>query len=248
MTSRILFACVAVLMFVAVGCAGDGGLSTPKEMSKTMIRRITTRKSIAVASVLALGVVMTVLALAFTNRTGPNLPEPLPPMTLTYEVYGPSVGVGSRSIPAFKETRRLDYRSQTDWTETIITSPTLDLGTYGTGTYQGSYTTLNGNTITEYDALTDTTDTRSVGAGIHLPFDALGHAYTPAGTAPIVGMDAGVSVALDARVSVSGAPIQNARGVKYTKGDREIVMIEGNGFVLPVKTGTFVLKSADIGP
>ena len=214
-----------------------------------MIRKMTAHKGLAFATLaLVLGAATVVLGLAFAGPANPGLPEPLPAMTLEYEVYGASVSVGTRSIERFKETRRLEYRSQTDWTETVIESPTLDLGTYGTGTYQGSYTILNGNTMTEYDALTDTTDTRSVGAGIHLPFDALGHAYTPAGTAPIVGMDAGVSVALDARVSVSGTPIQNARGVKYTKGDREIVMVEGNGFVLPVKTGTFVLKSVNIGP
>lgn len=214
-----------------------------------MIRKITAHKRLALATLaLALGAAAIALGLAFASPQKPGLADPLPPMTLTYEIYGASVAVGTRSIPRFKETRRLEYRSQTDWTETIIESPTLDLGRYGTGTYQGSYTTLNGNAITEYDALTGATDTYSVGAGIHLPFDALGHAYTPAGTAPIVGMDAGVGVDIDARMSVSGTPMQNARGIKYTKDDREIVMYEGEGFVLPVKSGAFVLKSVDIRP
>ena len=215
-------------------------------MRKTVIRRITTRKSIAVASVLALGVVMTVLALAFTNRTGPNLPEPLPPMTLTYEVYGPSVGVGSRSIPAFKETRRLDYRSQTDWTETVIESPALDLGRYGTGTNQGSYRTLEGNVLTEYDAMVGTTDTSSVGEGVYLPNTNLGYAYTPPNHSPI-GTQAGVAVATDARICVNGACIQNAAGVRYTKDDRELVVFEGDGWIIPGKDGdNFTLKSAKI--
>ena len=183
-----------------------------------MIRKITAHKGLALATLaLALGAAAIALGLAFAGPAKPGLADPLPPITLTYEVYGASVAVGTRSIERFKETRRLEYRSQTDWTETIITSPTLDLGTYGTGTYQGSYTTLNGNTMTEYDALTDTTNTYSVGAGIHLPFDALGHAYTPAGVAPIRGMSARVSVSIDARVSVNGTPTQNTRSIKYTK-------------------------------
>ena len=214
-----------------------------------MMRKITAHKGLALATLsVALGAAIIALGLAFASPTKPGLPDPLPPMTLTYEVYGASVAVGTRSIPRFKETRRLEYRSQTDWTETIIESPALHLGSYGTGSYQGSYITLSGNAITEYDALTGSTDTRSVGAGIHLPFNALGYAYTPSGTAPVVGMDAGVGVDIDARVSVSGTPMQNARGIKYTKGDREIVMYEGDGFVLPAKAGTFTLKSVDITP
>ena len=247
MTSRILFACVAVLMFVAVGCAGDGGLSTPKGRSKTIIRRITTRKSIAVASVLALGVVMTVLALAFTNRTGPNLPEPLPPMTLTYEVYGPSVGVGSRSIPAFKETRRLDYRSQTDWKETVIESPTLDLGRYGTGSNEGSYRQLTGNIETEYDALTDTTSTHTRGGtSVSLPTKALRYAYH--GTQPLGPNVTGEAVTTDVRVcSADGVCADNVSGTKYAKGDGSLVVYQGADFILPVQDGdAFALKSVQI--
>ena len=215
-----------------------------------MIRKITAHKRLALATLaVALGAAIIALGLAFASPSKPGLSDPLPPMTLTYEVYGPSIGVGTRSIPRFKEIRRLEYRGENDWTETVITSPTLDLGRYGTGSNVGSYITVKGNTETFHDAMDGSTDTTVLDADtIHMPFDALGYAYTPAGTAPVVGMDAGVSVALDARVSVGGKPIQNARGIKYTKGDREIVMYEGDGFVLPVRTGIFTLKSVDIGP
>ncbi len=217
---------------------------------RNMIKAITAHKRLALATVaVALGAAIIALAVAFASPTKPGLSDPLPPMTLTYEVYGPSIGVGTRSIPRFKEIRRLEYRGENDWTETVIASPTVDLGRYGTGSNVGSYITVKGNTETYYDAMVGTTDTTSLDADtIHLPFDALGHAYTPAGTAPIVGMDAGVGVDIDARVSVSGTPMQNARGIKYTKDDREIVMYEGDGFVLPVKSGIFTLKSVDIRP
>ena len=211
-----------------------------------MIRRIISRKRIAVASVLALGVVTTILAVAFMNQSSQALPEPLPPMTLTYEVYGPSVGVGERSIPAFKQVKRLEYRSQTDWTETVIESPELDLGRYGTATHQGSYRTLKGDTLTEYDALTDTTLTSSVGEGIFLPNTNLGHSYTPIGESPI-GTGAGVAADTDVRVCVVGNCTENVAGVKYTKGDSELVVYQGDGWIIPVKDGdTFNLKSADV--
>ena len=219
---------------------------------KNTIRRTITRRAVIVASVLALGALTTIMALAFTDRANmarADVPNTIPPMTLTYEVYGPSIGVGTRSIERFKEIRRLEYRGENDWTETVITSPTVDLGRYGTGSNVGSYTTVKGNTETYHDAMVGTTDTTALDADtIHLPFGLFGHAHVPPGFSHI-GTGAGVSVALDAAISVDGISVPNARGIKYTEGNRELVMYEGAGFTIPVKSGdTFVLKSADIRP
>ncbi len=128
-----------------------------------MIRRITNHKKVAIASFGVLSVALCALALAFANRAGPKLPDPLPPMTLTYEVYGASVSVGDRSIPRFKELRRLEYRSQTDWKETVVESPTFDLGRYGTASNAGSYRQLKDNVFTEYDAKMNSTNTSTQG-------------------------------------------------------------------------------------
>ena len=137
---------------------------------KNTIRRTITRRGVIVASVLALGALTTIMALAFTDRATTGLPDPLPPMTLTYEVYGPSIGVGTRSIPAFKEIVRLDYRAQNDWRETVIESPELDLGRYGTASNVGSYVEVKGNTETDYDAKTDTFTTKHARRGhLHPP-------------------------------------------------------------------------------
>ncbi len=212
-----------------------------------MIRKIIAHKRVAFASVAVLGVVMITLAvLAFTNRTGPNLPDPLPPMTLTYEVYGASVSVGNRSIPRFKELRRLEYRSQNDWTETVIESPTLDLGRYGTGSDVGLYMTVKGNAETEYDAMTDTTNTSTLGSGVHLPNGTFGMIYAP--VAHPLGPDiTGEAVTTNARVCFNGDCADNAAGVKYTKDGRTLVVLEGVGFTLPIQNGDhFTLKSAEI--
>ena len=211
-----------------------------------MIRRITNHKKVAIASFAVLGAVLCALALAFANRTGPNLPDPLPPMTLTYEVYGASVSVGNRSIPRFKELRRLEYRSQTDWTETVIESPTLDLGRYGTASNVGSYRTLKGNVLTEYDAKMDSTNTSTEGEGVLIPNSSLGVIYAPP-THPFGPDIAGEAVTTEARVCFNGDCRDNASGVKYTKGDRTLVVLEGDGFILPIENGDFfTLKSADI--
>ena len=217
-----------------------------------MTRRITSRKGIIVTSGALALVAMTILGLvAFTGTaTTPSLPDPLPPMTLTYEVYGDSVSVGGRSIPAFKETRRLEYRSQTDWKETVIESPTLNLGRYGTGSNVGSYRQLKGNVETEYDALTDTTSTYTLeGTSVNLPTAALGYAYH--GTQPMGPNVTGVAVATDVSVcSADGVCEDNVAGIKYAKGDGTLVVYKGADFILPIKDGdVFTLKSVKIsGP
>ena len=157
-------------------------------------------------------VLTAIAAIAFSNRgTGTNLPDPLPPMTLTYEVYGASVSVGNRSIPRFKELRRLEYRAQNDWTETVIESPTLDLGRYGTGSDVGSYMTIKGNTETRYDAMSDTTSTQSLGNGAHLPNGAFGIIYAPP-TNPLGPGSVRTGVATEARVCFNGDCEDNASG------------------------------------
>ena len=215
-----------------------------------MIRRMTNRRGIIItSSMLVLAVVTAALALvAFTGSgTTPTLPDPLPPMTLTYEVYGGSVSVGDGSIPQFNELRRLEYRSQTDWKETVIESPTLDLGRYGTGSNADSYRQLKGNVETEYDAMTDTTSVSTVeGTSVSLPHSALRYVYH--GTRPLGLNVAGEAVFTEARVCFNGDCRNDAAGVKYTSGDRSLVVLEGGDWIIPMKVGDgfFTLKSAEI--
>ena len=51
-----------------------------------------------------------------------------PPMTVVYEMDGPAVSVGDRSTEPFKEVHRLEYQSETEWVDTVIEAPTVDLG------------------------------------------------------------------------------------------------------------------------
>ena len=215
---------------------------------KNTIRRTITRRGVIVASVLALGALTTIMALAFTDRATTGLPDPLPPMTLTYEVYGPSIGVGTRSIPAFKEIVRLDYRAQNDWRETGIESPELDLGRYGTASNVGSYVEVKGNTETDYDAKTDTFTTSTLDGGIYIPQNVFGASYTPIGSSPLAGTVTNEAVTTNVRVcATNGVCADNVAGIKYTKGDNELVVYQGDGFILPVENGdVFTLKSVQI--
>ena len=214
-----------------------------------MIRRMTTRRGIIVTSVLALGALATIASLALAGSFArPTAPDPLPPMTLIYEVYGPSIGVGDRDIPRFKEVRRLEYRGRNDWKETVITSPDIDLGRYGTASNAGSYYEVRGNTTTEYDAMdgSTTTGTRD-GSGAEIPNVAFAFTDSPVAS-PLGPSITGVSVATNGRVCIGGVCTDNAQATKYTRDGREIILLSTTaGFVLPIKSGDdFILKSAQI--
>ena len=226
----------------------DGYNRDTQRKDRNMIRKIAKHKRIGAAIIVALGALGALAALAFTgSETTPTLPDPLPPMTITYEVYGGSVSVGNRSIPRFKEIRQLEYRSQTDWKETVLESPTLDLGRYGTGSNAGSYRQVKGNVETEYDAMTDTTSTNTLGGtSVNLPHSAMRYAYY--GTRPMGPSITGGAVVTEARVCFNGDCRNDAAGIKYTSGDHSLVVLEGGDWIIPMKVGDgfFTLKSAEI--
>ena len=92
-----------------------------------MIKRIATGKTVSVTAI-AVVALIAAFAIVLVNRAGGEAsPSELPSMTLVYEVYGPAVTVGQNAVDPYKETRRLEYRSKSDWTETVIESPTIDL-------------------------------------------------------------------------------------------------------------------------
>ena len=135
-----------------------------------MKKMITNRRKLALASFLAFAAALCALAVVAAGnlpRPTATAPDPVPPMTLVYEVYGPSISVGDRSIDRFKETRKLEYRGPNDWKETVITSPNIDLGRYGTASNAGSYYEVRGKTTTEYDAMDGGTTTGDAGRFEH---------------------------------------------------------------------------------
>ena len=215
-----------------------------------MKKMITNRRKLALASFLAFAAALCALAVVAAGnipRPAATAPDPLPSMTLTYEVPGAGVSVGDRVIEDYRETIRLEYRGKNDWTETVISSPMLDLGRYGTGTNEGSYRTVNGNTIIEYDAMVGDTSTYTRdGGGTELPNVTFGVTNWPVAS-PLGPTIIGVSVTTDARVCINGDCQDNAPGVKYTKDGIDLVVLSGVDFTLPLKNGDFfILKSATI--
>ena len=172
----------------------------------------------------------------------------LPSMTMVYEVYGPSITVGDTAVKPFKEVHRLEYRSKTDWIATVIESPSVDRGRYGTGSNVGSYTRVNGNTITEYDAMDGSTETSTVADDtVFVPNMAF--AFTLQTSDPI-GDPPGLTrseVITEARICLNGECTENAGGVQYSIGRMNLVLFESDSWAIPLKLGDgFSVRTAEI--
>ena len=78
----------------------------------------------------------------------------LPPMTMIYEKSeGALVSVGNEPDVVIGEVHRLEYRSETDWVDTVIeATPVVDLIPGGQYNRVGSYEMVVGNRFTSFDA------------------------------------------------------------------------------------------------
>ena len=214
-----------------------------------MTNRIAIRRKTLSVIAVVLGLLLVAAFLVFGNplRSEASL-SPLPSMTLVYEVYGPAISVGDRSVEPFRETHRLDYRSKTDWTDTVIESPSVDLGRYGSGSNVGSYKILNGALVTEYEAMSGSARESTVSDNsVFVPNSAFAFAL---GTSDPIGDTPGITKSLvvtDARVCFNGECQENAVGRQYTDGRMNVVFLEGDSWVIPLKLGDgFLVKSAEI--
>ena len=174
----------------------------------------------------------------------------LPSMTMVYEVYGPRITVGDTIVQPFKEVHRLEYTSKTDWIATVIESPSIDRGRYGTGSNVGSYTRVNGNTITEYDAMDGSTEESTIADDtVFAPNMAFAFA-SGVDTLDPIDDPPGLTrseVVTEARVCLSGECSENAGGVKYSIGGMNLVLFEGDSWAIPLEFGDgFSVRTAEI--
>ena len=203
---------------------------------------------------LVLGAALTALfvvsLLVYTNRAAAQASSGnlLPPMTMVYEVYGPSISVGERSIEPFKELHRLEYQSETEWIDTVIESPSVDLGRYGVGSNVGSYTRLDGRAIDEYDAMDGSMEESAVSEdSIFVPNSAFFYALaTPNSTDDTPGLSKS-QVVSSATVCFNGDCEENARGVLYSGDGFELVMLMNDSWGIPLRLGDgFLVREIEI--
>ena len=90
--------------------------------------------------------------------------EDWPPFTMVYEVAGPTTTVGGIAQPSI-EVHRYEYRSKTDWEDTIMEAPSIQTD-YGDFSPVGSYRRLKGQLFTEYDATDDLLEQSTISEGV----------------------------------------------------------------------------------
>lgn len=119
---------------------------------------------IALALTLALIIVLGILYF-FSGVLGREEKGYWPPLTMIYEVDGPV-----RNGKTVRETRRLEYRSATDWTDTVIEADPIESLALGTVSTEGSYMRLKDELVETYDSITDdvSVDERTEG-GLFVP-------------------------------------------------------------------------------
>ena len=116
-------------------------------MSVALIRKHT---FIAIALTLVLiSLVAGVLYFGPWDASGPKVGY-WPALTMVYEVDGPAI-----NGQTVRETHRLEYRSVTDWTDTVLESDPIESRPLGTVSTAGSYERLNGKKVESYDSITD---------------------------------------------------------------------------------------------
>lgn len=121
-----------------------------------MPSRRVTFAAVVIVTMIAVAVVRSSVVAQPVNTDWPSL-------TMTYEMTGSPTLVGGAEQSG-TEVRRMDYTSKDNWTDTIIEA--RDIATMvGTFNPTGSFVSLNGGVITEYDAITGTTSRVAVTDG-----------------------------------------------------------------------------------
>lgn len=186
-----------------------------------------------------------------TYAVASNAAKPLPSMTMVYETYGASISLGDRSIDPFKEVHRLEYRSKTDWVDTVIESPSIDLGRYGVRSYVGSYKSVKGNTVIEYTAADGGTYESSISEhSTFYPGPAFPNARGLAGFTDDLAKAGGIEksqVVTGATVCSGDECRENVTGDRYTGNGLDMVVLTDSDWVIPLRMGDgFLVRKVEI--
>ena len=130
--------------------------------------------AVLVVAVAAVGIALAIVSAQAADRY-PTVPT-WPPFTMVYETDGIALSPEVYAKGTTLEIRRLEYISRTQWTDTVIGSPTIRTPV-GPSTRVGSYYQMDGNTFREFDTSTGFTNTETVpentirgGGAVILPF------------------------------------------------------------------------------
>ena len=130
-----------------------------------MTRMTTTGRAIGGAGIT---IALLVFAVLWSGTASPAeaTTQAWPKLTMVYQADGPAYSAGSNK-GVVRETRRLNYTSDREWTDTVTEGTSISTA-YGTFSTTGSYRRLSGTTYTEYDAITGDLSTETLPSGENL--------------------------------------------------------------------------------
>lgn len=204
---------------------------------------------VLLGSLAAAALVATVfLFVRMTNQAGEeNLY--LPPMTIIYETDGPVVKSGDNPSQAIREVHRLQYRSRTEWTDTVVESQGADVvagnfsEVYDT---TGSYSRLEGGQLKEFNAYLDHLTEYTIEPNtIHLPTGALAPYHLEV-LFQIEGIKR-TSIATNTRVCYRDECEDNVGALLHTYNGQEFVFLDETRWDIPLNLGSrFVVREIRI--
>ncbi len=164
-----------------------------------------------------------------------------PVFSMLYETPGFSYSRGEGESVTVREVHWLDYVSATQWTNTVVESPTITTAV-GSHDRVGRYTRLSGTTYTEYDGAGAATHTETVEEDTTLIVGTM--------PAPFPIVESGIvttSTDTVAKVCFLEECTVNADGVLYTmdKGSEFVFVDDARGIPLRVNE-SFVVKEITI--
>ena len=207
-------------------------------------RRMVLLSSLAVA---ALVTAIFILVRIATQASEENLY--LPQMTIIYENDGPVVKSGDDPSQTIREVHRLEYRSETDWLDTVIESQSADVvagdfkGVYNT---TGSYGRLDGRRFMEFRAnFNHHTEETIEPNTVHLPDGALQPYHLD-----ILVQEQGiklVQVTTGSMVCYHKDCEENVEGLLYVRNGEELVFLDDPRWDIPLRLGSrFVVRELRI--
>ena len=126
-----------------------------------------TRKHTFIAIALALVLISNVAGVLYFgpwDASGPKVSY-WPALTMVYEIDG-----ATSNGKTTREVHRLEYRSVSDWTDTVIESDPFESLALGTVSNTGSYERLKGKRVEFYDPITDDVSVhKRTDGGIYVP-------------------------------------------------------------------------------
>ena len=152
-----------------------------------------------------------------------------PPLTMVYEVNGPVYnGVQIR------EVHRLEYRSITEWTDTVIESDSIESRAMGTVNTVGSFERLNGTKFESYDSITDDLHVQYEEGGILVPSGFL----VPIHISELKKVHDLIPTTTASKVCYRDDCEQDAGGLAYTSpGGMEWIIANESRWGIPLKAG-----------